>query len=48
MMALQQTASTLPIVFAQVSVPVTAGPVASLARPAGRQITEDALAADTT
>jgi putative ABC transport system substrate-binding protein len=35
MMALQQTASSLPIVFAQVSDPVAAGLVASLARPGG-------------
>jgi putative ABC transport system substrate-binding protein len=33
MMALQHTASTLPTVFAQVSDPVAAGLVASLARP---------------
>jgi putative ABC transport system substrate-binding protein len=35
MMALQQTASTLPIVFAQVGDPVAAGLVASPARPGG-------------
>ena len=35
MMALQHTASTLPIVFAQVSDPVAAGLVASPARPGG-------------
>ena len=34
-MALQQTASNLPIVFAQVADPVAAGLVASLARPGG-------------
>ena len=35
MMALQHTASTLPTVFAQVSDPVAAGLVASIARPGG-------------
>ena len=35
MMALQQTASSLPIIFAQVSDPVAAGLVASPARPGG-------------
>ena len=34
-MALQQTASTVPTVFAQVSDPVAAGLVASVARPGG-------------
>src|SRR5262249_3903276 len=42
MMALQHTASTLPTVFAQVSDPVAAGLVASLARP-GANVTGFAL-----